>query len=129
MKKSMCVVCSMVLLTSVMTVGCATTSTGTKVDANRVKQIERGTTTESDVVQMFGKPDSVKQSAKGKTLVYSYTKAGGSVGFGGILLSILTLGIYTPINTEVEQSSLTVSTENGIVTDYVTEQGSQKGSS
>ncbi|WP_419307278.1 outer membrane protein assembly factor BamE domain-containing protein [Chromohalobacter israelensis] len=62
------------ILVCLSVVGCA--SYGKKIDANTIKQIEKGKTTEAQIVAMLGSPMSVGVTPDGeKILMYMYTKS------------------------------------------------------
>ena len=116
-----------IMLVSVMLASCASSIQGAKVDSAQVKQIQKGKMTETEVIQMFGKPNQVTTNGNQRNLLYTYTKTSGGVGFKGILIFILTLGIYYPsVDVTTESNSLNVIIENGIVRDFSYSEGSQK---
>ena len=116
-----------IALVSVFLASCASSIHGTKVDSAQVNQIQKGKTTEAEVIKMFGKPFQVTTTGSQKNLLYTYMETSGSVGFKGILLSILTLGTYSPpVNATTESNSLNVTIENGLVRDFTYSEGSQK---
>ena len=116
-----------IVLVSLFLASCASSIQGTKVDSAQVNQIQKGKTTEAEVIKMFGKPFQVTTTGSQKNLLYTYMETSGSVGFKGILLSILTLGTYSPpVNATTESNSLNVTIENGIVRDFTYSEGSQK---
>ena len=54
--------------------GCATV--GTKIDLEKVKQIEKGVTSKQEVIDLLGKPSMVRLTSDGKTIMmYRYVKA------------------------------------------------------
>jgi outer membrane protein assembly factor BamE (lipoprotein component of BamABCDE complex) len=116
-----------IVLISVFLASCASSIQGTKVDSAQVNQIQKGKTTETEVIRMFGKPDEVTTTGNQRILLYTYMKTSGSVGFKGIVIFILTLGIYPPsVNATTESNSLNVTIENGLVRDFTYSEGSQK---
>ena len=116
-----------IALVSVFLASCASSIHGTKVDSAQVNQIQKGKTTETEVIRMFGKPDEVTTTGNQRNLLYTYMKTSGSVGFKGIVIFILTLGIYPPsVNATTESNSLNVTIENGLVRDFTYSEGSQK---
>lgn len=116
-----------IALVSVFLASCASSIQGTKIDSAQVTQIQKGTTTEAEVIKMLGKPDQVTTNGNQRTLSYTYTKTSGSVGLKGILLYFLTFGIYqSPVNVTTESNSLNVIIENSIVRDFTYTEGSQK---
>ena len=116
-----------IVLVSLFLASCASSIQGTKVDSAQVNQIQKGKTTEAEVIKMFGKPDEVTTTGNQRNLLYTYIKTSGGVGFKGILIFILTLGIYLPsVNATTESNSLNVTIENGIVRDFTYSEGSQK---
>ena len=98
--------------------GCTGTTSGTRITTEQTHQIEKGKTTEREILSMFGKPTSVMTNNGKEELGYTYVHTGGSVGLGAVLLNVVTLGLYTPVKIKTETTTLTVSVENGIVQNY-----------
>lgn len=116
-----------IALVSVFLASCASSIQGMKIDSAQVNQIQKAKTTEAEVIKMFGKPFQVTTTGNQKNLFYTYMETSGSIGFKGILLTIFTLGTYSPpVNTTTESNSLNVIIENGIVKDFTYSEGSQK---
>jgi len=60
------------LLTLVLVTGCS--ATGTKIQSDKLSTINKGITTEQEVIATFGKPDSITTTPDRKVLVYSHTQ-------------------------------------------------------
>lgn len=59
---------------SILIVGCA--STGNNFDEGKVAQIKKGETTELDLIQLFGQPQSRSMNSEGQSiLTWSYTES------------------------------------------------------
>jgi type IV pilus biogenesis protein CpaD/CtpE len=81
---------------------------GRNVPAERVREIVPQTTTEREIVERFGAPDSVLTYPDGsKEFRYSYT------GWRDRTVNLL---VYSRTTTEKEHKSLSVRLQNGIVT-------------
>lgn len=52
--------------------GCSTT--GTKIQSDKLSTINRGITTEQEIIATFGKPDSITTTPDRRILVYSHHK-------------------------------------------------------
>ena len=64
----------LVATAAALIVGCA--STGNNFDDSKVSQIKKGETTEADLLQMFGQPQSRSLNSEGQTiLTWSYVEA------------------------------------------------------
>jgi len=101
---------------------------GTKVDSAQVKQIEKGKTTETEVIQMFGKPNEVSTAGNVRRLYYSYTKSTDKPGIFSTVLTVITGGLFMPtIHTKTESNSLLVQIENNVVKDFTYSEGAQTG--
>lgn len=82
---------------------------GHDIGAGNVNRIQKGITTEREILHLFGPPTKQRETAEGKEFFYEYSKAGGpqwnlliSVG-GGTLTKTLLIWFD----------------KNGVVTDYV----------
>ena len=65
---------SVLLAVVISTVGCASASSGTKINQASVKKITIGVTTKEEMIQMFGSPLSQAYGPEGKlTMIWSYT--------------------------------------------------------
>jgi hypothetical protein len=107
--------------------GCAGMKVGTKVTADQASKIEKGKSTEKDIVNALGKPDGQSIMGSKKILSYNFSHSGASVGPMTFLMSLITFGLYTPVKVKNESTSLTVTIENGVVTDYSYSESGGKG--
>lgn len=108
--------------------GCASSSTGRKIDSDRVSSITRGQTTQAEVQSSFGLPTGKDFDQSGETWNYSYTNSSGSIGVGGLFLNIITLGIYTPVETNVKMQTLLITFNNDkVVKDFSFRESSTDG--
>lgn len=60
---------SLVLL---LTIGCS--NTGTKIQSDKLTTINKGITTEQEIMTTFGKPDSITTTPDRRVLVYNHRK-------------------------------------------------------
>ncbi|MDR3455847.1 MAG: hypothetical protein P4N60_00255 [Verrucomicrobiae bacterium] len=73
--------------------GCMSVSTGKNFDESRINQIQKGETTEAQLVEMFGKPNQRTTSTiTGAMLGWVYSK--GNAGFAGATSSNKTLTVF-----------------------------------
>jgi outer membrane protein assembly factor BamE (lipoprotein component of BamABCDE complex) len=88
-------------------------SRGYDIQQSEVNKIQKGTTTEKDIMKMFGPPTKVRDGADGgKEFFYDYAKTGGPQW---------NLGVSVGGGT-VEKSLLVWLDKNGVVTDYAFKQ-------
>ena len=74
MKKTIIFIVALCLLT-----GCTTTS-GAKIDQNKLNQIKKGITTEKEVLSLLGDPNSRTVNSYGQTILsYSHSKMTGRI--------------------------------------------------
>lgn len=100
-----------ILITAALLAGCA--SAGRPIAQQNVSQIKTGVTTETDLVRLFGPPNSKSLSSEGKTLmmwVYSESQVKGTtfipiVGAfaGGVNSRTQTLQVLIGRNGKVER--------------------------
>jgi hypothetical protein len=63
-----------ILFCAVVMIGCA--STGKNFDSRKINDIQKGKTTEADLVSMFGQPNQRGQNASGaKTMMWLYSES------------------------------------------------------
>tara|TARA_S200002703_G_C3778750_1_gene239919 strand:+ start:860 stop:1189 length:330 start_codon:yes stop_codon:yes gene_type:complete len=67
MKHLLCIILAFCLI------GCA--SSGRKIDHAKVSDIKKGTTTEAELLNWFGKPNSTSITPEGKVLVWTHAQA------------------------------------------------------
>ena len=95
--------------------GCGSVTYGQRIDADRVAQIVKGTTTRQQITEWFGQPmQTVMMSDGGRTMyfVYARSTAGGYLGqVGRVMTGGNVKGAQTP-NLSV------VLDQNGVVRDY-----------
>jgi outer membrane protein assembly factor BamE (lipoprotein component of BamABCDE complex) len=116
-----------VLTAMCVIVACSATTLGRKIDTWQVNAIKKGQTTKSQVIASFGQPSSRTNMGGSEMWTYHYSRASGGIGPGGMLLSILTLGLYTPVNVKAEQQMLTVSFAGDVVSDVSYYEGADTG--
>lgn len=85
---------------------------GHDIKAADANSIVKGTTTERDILKMFGPPTKVRDTAEGKEFFYEYTKTGGPQWN-----LVMTLGGGTTTKT-----LLVWLNQNGTVIDYAFKQ-------
>lgn len=96
---------------------CATT--GTKVDQNQISNIKKGVTTQQEIKEMFGKPQSVSITPDGNTSwIYQY---GSMNGVNNTAVSFIPIiGPFIAPNPKFEHSNLSVFFDkNNVVTNYI----------
>lgn len=100
-----------IAMLSIVLAACATTNVGTDFDMTKVSLIQKGQTTQTDVIAMFGKPTTVSNTSNGMSILgYSHVKShGNALGQGSSTVKILTITL-----------------ENGIVKDYSQTENSAK---
>ena len=108
------------LFALLLATGCSTT--GTKIQSDKLSTINKGVTTEQEIMTTFGKPDSITTTLDRRVLVYSHRKDNsternvvattGSVlgGLVGGSIGSLAGGLAggNMMNSEVTQEILTV---------------------
>lgn len=52
--------------------------TGNRIDENKIRQIKKGETDSTELLILFGEPESIREIDKNKTYVYKNCKSGGS---------------------------------------------------
>ena len=105
-----------VALVGAAVAGCA--SSGKDFDSTKVTSIQKGKTTESDLVQMFGEPQQRMTDADGSqhlTWRFSEAKANGAS-------FIPVYGMFAGGSSGTDKS-LMVTVANGVVTDFQSTQG------
>jgi outer membrane protein assembly factor BamE (lipoprotein component of BamABCDE complex) len=109
----------MILIAAVMIYGACgivktqSVSRGYDIQQSEVNNIQKGITTEKDVVKMFGPPTKVRDDADGgKEYFYDYARSGGPQW---------NLGVSVGGGT-VQKSLLVWLDKNGVVTDYAYKQ-------
>ena len=64
----------------ILSVGCSSTTSGNKIDRDRLTDIKKGVTTRAEVEAMFGPPASLSIAPDGKRMAFwQYTEAEGRV--------------------------------------------------
>lgn len=102
----------------IITFGCSTTSSGRKIEKDRVSQIQKGQTTKAEIERDFGSPESKNFSQGEEIWSYRYFETSGGVGIGGTIISYLTIGMYTPSSSENKSQYLSVIFQDGTVKDF-----------
>lgn len=77
-----------VIAMTVYTVGCS--SAGREFDTARIKDLQKGVTTKSDVLKMFGEPLRKEFAPKGEVWGYSYTSSNET---GAGVIGHVTIGL------------------------------------
>lgn len=68
--------CAAAMVAVCLAGGCASSSHGTKIDNDKVSQIQKGSTTKEEVVQMFGPPMHSSLMGDGRRMMmYHYTES------------------------------------------------------
>ena len=83
----------LLLIIASLVAGCASTSSGIKIDQNKVSQIRKGVTTKAQVEALLGSPTMVSMMGGGRRMMlYNYTEfsarptaASFIPGFGGLI--------------------------------------------
>ena len=93
------------MIIGVFLVGCMTFKTGRPIDTSLISHIERGKTTKTEIIQLFGQPLATQILPEGKTgMVYTY-----QVTKGGI----------SPSSVKAKMNTLSITLKDDIVLDYV----------
>lgn len=107
------------------TSGCASNSSGTKMDQAQIGQIQKGVTTRAQIEKMFGPPDTMSLMGDGRRMMlYSYTstdthvKGTSFIPYAGIFMS------GSEGKTEHQQLQV-ILTSNDVVQDYVFSDGTR----
>lgn len=113
MKKSKVGLAALVLAFAVCT-ACAIATTpkvsrGFDIPNDKVGNIVKGQTTESQIIEMFGPPGLYKTTEEGKEFLYEYAKAGGEIYFCNMV-------IY---GGPKQKTLLVIFDKKGVVTNYV----------
>ncbi len=112
----------------------ACSTSGTKIQTDKLSSIQRGVTTEQEVIATFGKPDSTTTTLDRKVLTYSYQEnnsteksviastgsilggmAGGAIGS---LAGSLAANSAVPGKVNLEILTVEIDPETGKVTNY-----------
>jgi hypothetical protein len=103
--------------------GCTSTTTGQKIETDKLAQIQKGKTTESEVVSLLGPPMSTMEIPGGKKVLnYSYTHAAGHATGTSFVPYVNFFAGRAKGSSEFQHVSLTVGT-NGVVEDVRVSQG------
>jgi outer membrane protein assembly factor BamE (lipoprotein component of BamABCDE complex) len=103
--------------------GCASSSYGTKLDKNKVAQIQKGVTTRAEVEQMLGQPENVSLMGDGRRMMmYSYTESNAHVK-GTSFIPIAGAFMGGSEGTMHHQQLQVVLNKNDVVEDYVMNDG------
>jgi hypothetical protein len=100
----------LVMMMALLAVACVTRRpiVGRDIFADRVREIQPGSTTNYEIVEWFGPPDGVLHYPDGsQEYRYSYT------GWQDRRLELL---VYSHTTTEKEYKSLSIQVQNGVVT-------------
>ena len=68
MKRLLSLAASILLLALVA--GCATATSGNKIEASKVDQIKKGVTTRAEVEALFGRPETISMMGDGRRMLY-----------------------------------------------------------
>ena len=86
----------LILLTGCNIISTQSETRGHNIRGSEVGQIQKGVSTEKDVLKLFGPPTKVRDTEKGKEYLYEYAKSGGlrwnllfSVGGGSSIKTLL----------------------------------------
>ncbi len=97
--------------------GCATGATsGKKFDVSKAAEIKKGVTTKTDILAMFGEPNTKSQSPYGESWSYSYTETKGLDIFGTLKYAY---GIEKA-KMDMSSQSLSITFKGDIVGNYST---------
>jgi outer membrane protein assembly factor BamE (lipoprotein component of BamABCDE complex) len=103
--------------------GCASSSYGTKLDNNKVTQIQKGVTTRAQVEQMFGSPVNISLMGDGRrTMMYSYTESNTHAD-GTNFIPVYNMFHHSASGTTHNQQLQVILTKADIVEDYVFNDG------
>ncbi len=100
---------ALLMMTALLAVACVTKRpiVGRDIFAERVREIQPGSTTHQEIVEWFGPPDGVLHYPDGsQEYRYSYT------GWQDRRLELL---VYSHTTTEKEHKSLSIHVQNGVV--------------
>lgn len=103
-----------IALLSTMTIflfGCATV--GSKIDTNNISKLEKGVTTKSQVIALFGKPITETNHATGSTFLYIFAKTTPSPS---TYIPVVNL-FHSEMNTSTNSLSIDFDKDN-IVTNF-----------
>lgn len=105
----------------VLIVSCATTS-GRQVADEDLQKIEKGKTTQAEVVEILGEPETTKTTRDGTVLVYSYSKAKADT-----MSHVPYVGSYLGKTKTENQVIYIFVDENEVVNEIQVEEGSSEG--
>lgn len=101
--------------------GCATgTTSGKKFDMSMASEINKGVTTKTDILAMFGEPNSKSRSPYGESWSYSYTES--SMDTFRTLASAYGIGKG---KADMSSQFLSITFKGDIVQDYNTQEFKQ----
>lgn len=110
--KSTLVIAAAMSLAACGIISTQTATRGHDISGSEVDQLQKGQSTEKDVLKLFGPPTKVRDTEEGKEFLYEYAKSGG-----------LKWNLLFSVGGGTEQKSLLVWLDkNGVVTDYAFKQ-------
>ena len=117
-----------VILASVLSTGCASTSVGTDVGGSNKIQAElvKGKTTKAEVISLYGKPQTQMTNSDGtETYIYSFMKNDVSVNAATYIpiVGLFAGGSEVQMNT----SSLSITFTDSVISNYSYSTSEHKG--
>jgi outer membrane protein assembly factor BamE (lipoprotein component of BamABCDE complex) len=105
------------------TVGCASSTQGTKLDASKVSSIQRGVSTRAQIEEMFGAPMNISLMGDGRRqMMYSFTESNHHVK-GTTFIPIAGAFMGGSEGTVHHQQLQVILTKADVVEDYVMNDG------